>query len=132
MLYGLQVNEKYDELQAEKKAFYQEQFDSLLQLHCGIDDAHVDYVNIWKRQYDPVKDRYRSVQQDCSDSPVVCPLLAPCLSLGLVKLLLDSAVFCDALLVPYHSLTVLTAVLELYHSPYARRRLTQPRGGQHG
>ena len=53
----VQVNEKFDELQQEKKAFYEEQFHALLQLHCGIDDSHVDYVNVWKRQYDATKDR---------------------------------------------------------------------------
>lgn len=52
-----QINDKFDEQQQEKKAYYEEMNNSLLNIHCGVDDSHVDYVNVWKRQYDAAKDR---------------------------------------------------------------------------
>jgi hypothetical protein len=54
---GPQINDKFEEQQQEKKAYYEEMNNSLLNLHCGVDDSHVDYVNVWKRQYDAAKDR---------------------------------------------------------------------------
>ena len=54
------INDKFDELQGEKKAYYEDMYNSLLRLHCGVDDSHVDYVNTWKRQYDAALDRLAS------------------------------------------------------------------------
>jgi hypothetical protein len=122
-----QINDKFDEQQQEKKAYYEEMNNSLLNIHCGVDDSHVDYVNVWKRQYDAAKDRCVCGTLCVQLRLYVC-LLAPCRQSEGASMLHDA--YLPALRTTMHCFLGQVCVLRGAHGcvsgPHSRPRRGKP------